>query len=193
MLNLSKRFDFCWMLMFQSPEGLRSKQIDDWVVFLDYLWAKGRQIFWICLSVYFLWNSNIFNVALECNSIHGSFFNSVLFSGIVLLLMITFGTIGPIYFDLPNIEEKFPWIMPITAISCLYFFFCGIALMWPLFSVWIIPIFVSFFLGFVNIGNILPNHKISTFIMFGCLLCSILSFKIIPHSGFLHDLNSCYA
>ncbi|EEQ97260.1 hypothetical protein Pmar_PMAR024701 [Perkinsus marinus ATCC 50983] len=72
-----------------------------------------------------------------------------------------------------------------AAIGLFTFIMFLLALL-PVFGWWTVPIQFTFFMAFVNVGNLLPSGPIGSILTFVIFLAAFFTSNYIPHEGYAH-------
>ena len=153
---------------------------------LDYIFNKLSWGFWVGVAGVTLYLSNFFLVIWEHSQVNQEFFGLTLilfglFSS--LLIYASFGVPAGV-----EIEDAVPYIIPTMTVIGVACFITSHAAFWPVWGWWTPPIILLILNGYLNAAHFTPKNSLGSIVFIAYVVIGLLSWRVIPHAGHLHDL-----
>ena len=87
-----------------------------------------------------------------------------------------------------EMEDAVPYIVPTMAGIGFACFITAHFAFWSVWGWFTSPIIVMILNGYLNAAHFVPNHSLGSIVFIAYIVLGICSWRVIDHSGHLHDL-----
>ncbi len=153
----------------------------------DKILSYLKSAFWVALGIGALFYSNFFHHLFRNPKISPMFFEICIAAYTIIILLILYITfILPVFFDVKDVEEYNPKLIPIGAVTGVVAVVSLLIAIWPVWGWTSLVLFICLWKGFFGLSMFLPGGQFGNLLVLLINTGTILSFYIIEHEGYFH-------